>query len=410
MKNFVSAGCFTIHKKGNNLFVLLIHRQWDKKTSGWVPPKGTVEENESPEEAAIRETIEETSVEDVKLISFIGSSHYSFPFEGGVASKIVHWYLAESKLGKLGQKHLSEHEKTTLDQVDWVEIREALKILQYENERNILTRIMTDLNNPNLDLVDSYYRKYTTQNIGHYSAETDYYSKAKLRPVEEKLLHRLSIKDKILDVGCGAGRFSINAALLGYKIVGIDVASKAIAEAKNLAKSNNLNNIQFIETSMTKLPFADNTFNNVVCIRYSLNSVPTFENRRTAIAEMVRVTARGGTIYIETQNMFYLGDSLSKVLPNIFVRYLFRYLNIFIHKLLGIAYVGLLPGDFVYSSGKIKSAPAGYLHLPSVFEIKAMIPKNAKVVFTSTPEILSNDKKDLFKYWRYSLWTIITKN
>lgn len=410
MKNFVSAGCFTIYKKGNNLYVLLIHRQWDKKTSGWVPPKGTVEENEPPEEAAIRETIEETGIKDVKLISFIGSSNYSFTFEGSVANKIVHWYLAESKSGKLGQKHLSEHEKTTLDQVGWVEIHEALKILQYENEKNILIRIMTDLDNPNLDLVDSYYQKYTTQNIGHYSAETDYYSQAKLRSVEKELLHRLPKQDKILDIGCGAGRFSINASLLGYKTVGIDIASKAIAEAKTLAKSHKLKNTKFIVASMTQLPFADNTFKNVVCIRYSLNSVPTFENRKSAVAEMYRVTAPGGTIYIETQNMFYLGNGLSTFLTNIFVRYLFRYLYIFVHNLLNVSYEGLLPGDFVYSSGKIKSAPAGYLHLPSVFEIKMMIPQNTKFLFTSTPELLSDNKNDIFKYFRYSLWIIITKN
>ncbi len=410
MKNFVSAGCFTIHKRNNKIFVLLIHRQWDKNTSGWVPPKGTVEEDEPPDKAAIRETIEETGVRDVKLIKYIESSHYGFLFGGDTANKIVHWYLAESKSGKLGQKHLSEHEKKTLDKVCWVEIHKALKKLQYENEKIILTKIIADLNNSTLNLVDSYYQKYTTQNIGHYSAEIGYYSQAKLRLVEEKLLTRLSNKEQILDVACGSGRFSINAGLLGYKITGVDIAAPVIEKAKKLAEANRLKNLKFITANMIKLPFADKTFKQVLCLRFSLNSVPTFANRKLALAEMYRVAAPGGTIYIETQNMFYLGGGFSMILTNIFIRYLFRYINIFVHKMLGIEYTDLLPGDFVYRSGKVKSAPSGYLHLPSAFEIKAMIPQNAKIMFTSTPEILNNDKKDLFKYWRYSLWTILTKN
>lgn len=409
MRNFISAGCFTIHKEKNKLFVLLIHRQWDEKTSGWVPPKGTVEEGESPDKAAIRETIEETGIKDVKLVGYIESSRYSFPFEGDTANKLVHWYLAESKYGRLGQKILSDHEKITLDKVDWIEIHDALQKLKYENEKKLLAKIISDYENPIPNLEEDYHHKYTNQNIGHYSAETDYYSQAKLRPVEEKLLAKLNEKDQILDVACGSGRFSINAGLLGYKIIGVDIAVPAVEEAQKLAKANHLKNLKFITANMTKLPFKTNSFKQVMCLRFSLNSVPTFANRKQALEEMYRVTVPNGTIYIETQNMFYMGGGLSTVLTNIFERYLFRYLNMQAHRLFGLTYKGLLPGDFVYRSGKIKSAPAGYLHLPSIYEIKAMIPKNAKFRFRSTSEILENGKQDIFKYWRYSLWTIITK-
>ena len=46
---------------------------------------------------------------------------------------------------------------------------------------------------------------------------------------------------KILDLGCGTGRHSIEFANRGYNVVGIDVAETYLSEAKSKAKELNLN-------------------------------------------------------------------------------------------------------------------------------------------------------------------------
>ncbi|MBU1149122.1 class I SAM-dependent methyltransferase, partial [Patescibacteria group bacterium] len=67
-----------------------------------------------------------------------------------------------------------------------------------------------------------YYNKIKKLNIEHYAGEISYYTKAELRKVEIKILMSLKRGAKILDLGCGAGRFSIGAGQLGFNVIGID--------------------------------------------------------------------------------------------------------------------------------------------------------------------------------------------
>ena len=54
--------------------ILLIHRNTYNREQ-WELPGGKIEENESPEETAIRELKEELSV-DIKIIKFLGSTYF----------------------------------------------------------------------------------------------------------------------------------------------------------------------------------------------------------------------------------------------------------------------------------------------------------------------------------------------
>jgi 2-polyprenyl-3-methyl-5-hydroxy-6-metoxy-1,4-benzoquinol methylase len=60
---------------------------------------------------------------------------------------------------------------------------------------------------------------------------------------------------KILDIGCGTGRHSIELARRGYRIVGIDLSESQLKRAKEKASQQNLK-IDFQKHDARKLPFS----------------------------------------------------------------------------------------------------------------------------------------------------------
>jgi 2-polyprenyl-3-methyl-5-hydroxy-6-metoxy-1,4-benzoquinol methylase len=70
--------------------------------------------------------------------------------------------------------------------------------------------------------------------------------------IEKELDFNKSVK--ILDVGCGTGRHSIELTKRGYNITGIDLSESMLQKARDKAKENNLD-IKFIKHDARKLPF-----------------------------------------------------------------------------------------------------------------------------------------------------------
>ena len=74
--------------------------------------------------------------------------------------------------------------------------------------------------------------------------------------IEEELNHDKT--KRILDIGCGTGRHSIELTKRGYNIFGIDFSESMLAKAREKAKSLNLS-IDFQKQDARNLPF-DNEF------------------------------------------------------------------------------------------------------------------------------------------------------
>lgn len=71
---------------------------------------------------------------------------------------------------------------------------------------------------------------------------------------------------KILDMGCGSGRFTNAFAKLGCELaVGVDLGDQGLKVAKDFAKKNKIKNVKFIKSSVLNLPFKENTFDFVFC-------------------------------------------------------------------------------------------------------------------------------------------------
>jgi len=88
-----------------------------------------------------------------------------------------------------------------------------------------------------------------------------------IRWVEEK---RLSLTKKclgldstssVLDVGCGAG--NLLERISGRRLVGLDLSDYLLEQARTRLK--NRKEIEVVKGNAEQLPFADNTFNRVVC-------------------------------------------------------------------------------------------------------------------------------------------------
>ena len=70
--------------------------------------------------------------------------------------------------------------------------------------------------------------------------------------IEQELNFNKSLK--IIDVGCGIGRHSIELSKRGYKITGVDLSESQLKKAKENAEKENLK-IDFIKCDARNLPF-----------------------------------------------------------------------------------------------------------------------------------------------------------
>lgn len=102
----------------------------------WALPKGTPEEGESLEHTALREVREETGLE-VAIERPVGSVRYQFTDDlGTLFDKRVEHYLMVPRGG-----HLDGHDHE-FDVVRWVPVEEALRLMRYPNERDIVRQAM----------------------------------------------------------------------------------------------------------------------------------------------------------------------------------------------------------------------------------------------------------------------------
>ncbi len=103
----------------------------------WQLPKGLVEKGEEPSTSAVRETQEEAGVDgDVESALDKIDYWYVGEHEGKQVRfhKIVHFFLLKFRSGDVS-KHDSE-----VNEARWVPIREAMEMLAFKGERNVMEK------------------------------------------------------------------------------------------------------------------------------------------------------------------------------------------------------------------------------------------------------------------------------
>jgi len=99
---------------------------------------------------------------------------------------------------------------------------------------------------------------------------------------------------KILDVATGTGALAVEFAKSGHDVVGIDLSSKMLAQAKK--KLDPKLKLIFQEADGTALPFKDNSF-DISTISWGIHDMP-YEVGVKVLQEMKRVTKKDGSILI----------------------------------------------------------------------------------------------------------------
>ncbi len=104
----------------------------------WCIPKGHLEQNETSEQAALREVFEETGLE-AEIIEHLGEVNYQFIQDGSKISKTVHVYLMQQTGGSLSFENDPHKEASELE---WVQASELLARLSHGNEKRIAAKAL----------------------------------------------------------------------------------------------------------------------------------------------------------------------------------------------------------------------------------------------------------------------------
>ena len=124
-----SAGAI-VFRRNKEIKYLLIQYGWGH----WEFPRRLIEKGESLEDTARREIKEEVGIEDIRFISgFKEWIKFFFKLKGKNIMKIATFLLAETKTEKVKLSY--EHKD-----YDWLDYKEALNRLTFENSKEVLKK------------------------------------------------------------------------------------------------------------------------------------------------------------------------------------------------------------------------------------------------------------------------------
>ena len=99
--------------------------------------------------------------------------------------------------------------------------------------------------------------------------------------------------ERVLDIGCGEGKFTRALTKLFAQVSGVDVKASKIDEVRSAALAEGMN-VDFQIGSGDSLPFGDDHFDTVI-FSNSLHHMP---DPRLALKEALRVLKPGGFLYV----------------------------------------------------------------------------------------------------------------
>jgi 8-oxo-dGTP pyrophosphatase MutT (NUDIX family) len=99
-------------------------------------PKGHLDGDETPQQAARREVTEETGV-DAELVEELGDVRYVYERHARRVQKVVRFFLFEYRSGDVADH---DHE---IEEARWVPLRDAAAQLTYAGEREMVERALS---------------------------------------------------------------------------------------------------------------------------------------------------------------------------------------------------------------------------------------------------------------------------
>jgi len=103
----------------------------------WALPKGLVDAGEKPAQTALREGYEETGVHG-RLGAKLGDVRYVYTWEGERVFKIVSFFLAHARAGRIGA--LPPGMEIEVAEARWLPLSDATSLLAYRGERDMAVK------------------------------------------------------------------------------------------------------------------------------------------------------------------------------------------------------------------------------------------------------------------------------
>ena len=129
----------------------------------------------------------------------------------------------------------------------------------------------------------------------HWSAHADAYDRS-LREHSAHLLRAAGIQsgERVLDIGCGNGRSTIDAARAASngRAVGVDLSSAMLAHARDTARAEGVSNVEFVQGDAQVHAFDPATFD----VTISRFGVMFFADPAAAFANVGRALKPGGRV------------------------------------------------------------------------------------------------------------------
>lgn len=132
-KREISAGGVVYRRDGDEIEIVLASRRTRRGELAWGLAKGGIEENESPEEAAVREVREETGLL-AEIEDSLGETRYFYVWEDVRIRKTVHFFLMRHTGGNIDDRD------DEMEEIRWFPLERALKRAAYRGERDVLVR------------------------------------------------------------------------------------------------------------------------------------------------------------------------------------------------------------------------------------------------------------------------------
>ncbi|MEM5814243.1 MAG: NUDIX domain-containing protein [Candidatus Aenigmatarchaeota archaeon] len=133
----ISAGGLVYNRKTKKFLLIA------DKHMVWSLPKGRIEKGETAEEAALRETSEETGLplKRLKILKKLGTIKYVYALRNRKTFKIVVFYLMETDAVRL-------RPQWEIKGANWFARRDVLKKIGYSNAKEIVRRALSSLRAP----------------------------------------------------------------------------------------------------------------------------------------------------------------------------------------------------------------------------------------------------------------------
>ncbi|MBZ0200774.1 MAG: class I SAM-dependent methyltransferase [Ignavibacteriaceae bacterium] len=108
----------------------------------------------------------------------------------------------------------------------------------------------------------------------------------------------LDTKYLVYDFATGTGRMVSVLTRMGYDVITGDITDVQRPDAVSRIRNEYLHKVKFIDINLEKLPFEENSIENIVCI----NTLHHLEKPEKSISELIRTTSKTGTLLIADFN------------------------------------------------------------------------------------------------------------